>query len=169
MSGSAPADYSHIDSDNIDSIYENLIKGNEEVALSTLPKKPKSRKNPLSLDTNVTEARENLKKILSIYHSHPSRTNNDKLTAAKKSLDNAYFEAEEAFISGKIDDISNLHINQQHSAAWKTINELSGKGSKSPTTTGTSGEKRLENWLSHFESLLGHPAALPENKSLSKV
>ena len=54
---------SPLNSDNIDSIYENLIKANEEVALSTFPKKPKSRTNPISSDHSVTEARENLKKI----------------------------------------------------------------------------------------------------------
>ena len=121
------SDNSHMDSGNIDSIYENLIKANEEVVLSTLPKKPKPRKNQLSSDANVTEARNVLRKISSLYHSHPSQTNKDKLIAAKNSLDNAYLEAEVAFINRKIDDISNHHINQQHSAAWKAINELSGK------------------------------------------
>ena len=44
----------HLESDNIDSIYNNLIVANEEVALSTLPKKLKSRKNPISADMLVS-------------------------------------------------------------------------------------------------------------------
>ena len=39
----------------------------------------------------------------------------------------AYLDAEVAYVNGKIDDISDLHINRQQSAAWKTINELYGK------------------------------------------
>ena len=86
------------------------------------------------------------------------------------ALDNAYSDAEVAFINGKINELSYLHINHQHSAAWKTVNELSGKGCKPPTTLkGGCREKRLENWLSHFKNLLGKPATLPENKTLPKL
>lgn len=161
---------SHLDSDSVDSIYNNLIKANEEVALSTLPKKPKLRKYPINADANVATAREHLRDISSRYHANPSRTNKDKVAAAKTSLDTAYFDAEVAFVNGKIDEISYLHINQRHSAAWKTVNELSGKGSKPATTLkGGSREKRLENWHSHFKNLLGKPATLPENESLPRV
>ena len=92
------------------------------------------------------------------------------LETAKKSLDTAYVDAQVDFVNGKIDELNNFHINQQHSAAWKTINELSGKGSKpSPTIKGGSWEKRLENWLSHFKNLLGKPAKIHTNLSLPNV
>ena len=88
------------------------------------------------------------------------------LETAKKSLDKAYVDAQVDFVNGKIDELTNFHINQQHSAAWKTINELSGKGSKpSPTIKGGSREKRLENWLSHFKNFLGKSATIPTNIS----
>ena len=119
---------SHLGSDNIDSIYNNLIVANEEVALSTLPKKIKSRKNLISAEESVSSARENLREIASNYHSNPSRTNKVKLAACKRALDNAYSDTEVAFINGKINELSYLHINHQHSAVWKTVNELSGKG-----------------------------------------
>ena len=159
--------YSRIESDNVDSIYSNLIKANEEISILLLPKKPKSRKNPITSDMGVSQARENLKRNAFLYHSNPSIFNKDRLAAAKKSLDEAYLNAQVAFVNGKIDDITNLHINQQHSAAWKIINELSGKGSKPSTTIkGGNKEKRLQNWLSHFKNLLGKPATVPENNSL---
>ena len=143
---------------------------NKEVSQSLLPKKPKRSKNTINSEEKVSIARENLKKISLEYHSTPSISNKDKLAVAKKSLDDAYIDAQVAYINGKIDDLSNLHLNQQHSAAWNTINELSGKGSKPSTTIkGGSREKRLENWLSHFKNLLGKPATLPENTSLPKV
>ena len=159
-----------LDLNTIDSTYDNLIKANEEVALSTLPKKSKSKRKPVHSDPTVTEARNHLKNLSSIYHAQPSRVNKKKLSSAKKALDMAYLDAEVAYVNGKIDDISNLHITRQHSAAWKTVNDLSGKGSK-PTTTikGGNKQKRLENWFSHFHNLLGKPTTLPSHERLPKV
>ena len=154
----------NLDSDNIETIYNNLIKANEEVSQSILPKKPKSHKNSIKSDEKVSLAREELKKKSYLYHSNPSSSNKIMLETAKKSLDKAYLDAQVDFVNGKIDELTNFHINQQHSAAWKTINELSGKGSEpSPTIKGGSREKRLENWLSHFKNLLGKPATIPTN------
>ena len=89
------------------------------------------------------------------------------LRKSKKSKSN--FSCNKHF-NGKINELSYLHINHQHSAAWKTVNELSGKGCKPATTLkGGCREKRLENWVSHFKNLLGKPATLPENKTLPKL
>ena len=132
--------------------------------------KAKSKKKQIHLENNVVEARNHLKTISSIYHAHPSRSNKSKLSAAKQSLDLAYVDSEVAYINGKINDIANLHINRQHSAAWKTINDLSGKGSKPPTRIkGGNQQKRLDNWFSHFHNLLGKPTTLPPNDTLPNV
>jgi len=61
-------------------------------------------------DITVVEAREKLKDISTIYHSYPTRSRKAQLVTAKKALDKAYMDAETAFINGKIDDISNLHV-----------------------------------------------------------
>ena len=159
-----------LDSTNIDVIYGNLMKANEEVALSTLPKKHKSHRKPASLDSKVVDARQQLRQVTSTYHCNPSMHNKKKIEEAKKSLDLVYIEVEEAYIKGEIASISHLHINQQHSAAWKTINQLAGKGSQpQPLVKGGSREQRLANWHSHFKHILGSPASLPENVSLPKV
>ena len=71
--------------------------------------------------------------------------------------------AESLFIQGKIDSINNLHISNQHSEAWKVINEITGrKDHPSIQLKGGSPEKRRENWLNHFRSLLGNPPVLHE-------
>ena len=57
------SDGCNLDLDNMDSIYNKLIKANEEVALATLPKKAKSKKKPTLSETNVVEARNHLKDI----------------------------------------------------------------------------------------------------------
>ena len=138
--------------------------------MATLPKKLKSKKNPTHSENSVVEARNHLKNISSIYHAHPSRANKNKLLAAKTSLDLAYVDAEVDYVNGKINDISNLHISKQHSAAWKTINELSGKGSNPPTIIkGGNQQKRLENWMSHFHNLLGKPTTLPPVDTLPRI
>ena len=36
------------------------------------------------------------------------------LETAKKSLDKAYLDAQVDFVNGKIDELTNFHINQQH-------------------------------------------------------
>ena len=65
----------------------------------------KLRKNPISADEGVSSARENLREIASNYHSNPSRTNKVKLAACKRALDNAYSDAEVAFINEKINEL----------------------------------------------------------------
>ena len=146
---------SHLGSDNIDSIYNNLLYPHCQ--------KKSNHAKIRSVQTRVSHQLEKtLGKLLLI------TTNKVKLAACKCALDNAYSDAEVAFINGKINELSSLHINQ-HSAARKTVNELSGKGCKPPTPTLKVGcrEKRLENWLSHFKNL-GKLATLPEKFLSSK-
>ena len=64
-------------------------------------------------------------------------------------------DAEVAYVNG---NISNLRISKQHSAAWKTINDLSGKGSNPPTII-----KGGNN------NLLGKPTTLPSVDTLPKI
>ena len=64
-----------IDSDNIKSVYECLVKPTEEVAISTLPKK---RRAGLVLNqVTLTELMStSLKKVSEKYHKLPSQSNN---------------------------------------------------------------------------------------------
>ena len=98
-----------------------------------LPVKTKGKGNKIKDNPSVSSARESLKKVSLDYHQKPTRARKRALELANKKLDEAYIKAEADFIDGKVKDISSLHINQKHHAAWKTIGELSGKCSK-PTT-----------------------------------
>ena len=158
---------SQITSDNVDDVYDQLIKVNKEVALSVLPKKPKRSKDT---PVNISEARSNLKKTSLAYHARPTRRRKAQLDQAKKALDDAHLSAEAAFISGKIDDLSNQHANKQHHLAWKTVKELSGNNSiSSVQIKGGSSQKRLENWKTHFQNLLGKKPKLPDDFTLPHV
>ncbi|KAI8478071.1 hypothetical protein Bbelb_441920, partial [Branchiostoma belcheri] len=89
------------------------------------------------------------------------------VATAQKHLDDAYAKAEAEVIQEKIDRIAHLHVTKQHDAAWKTINELTGRKSK-PTVKlkGGSPEERKDNWLAHFKSLLGSSTRTPSAKQL---
>ena len=76
--------------------------------------------------------------------------------AAKKKLDNAYIQAEADYINGKIAEVEHLHITKQHSAAWKSISEISVKSSKSTIKLkGASSDARISNWSKNLRNLLG--------------
>ena len=110
-----------IDADNVDDVYNSLIKSTEEVALATLPKKKGRGQAKSSSSPNVVEARNNLKSISIAYHKSPTQAKKIQLIMAKKTLDDAYLDSEVNFINGKINDLSRHHISEKHHLAWKTI------------------------------------------------
>ena len=92
------------------------------------------------------------------------------MSIAKKDLDDAYLDAVVDYISGKINDLSRHHISNKHHLAWKTVKDLAGKNATSSVRIkGGSAKKRLENWSSHFQNLLGKEARLPDNYTLPSV
>ena len=161
---------SDITTENIEEVYSNLVKSTEEVAMATLPKRKKRAQSKPSHSLSVTEARNHLKSISLAIHHSPSQSLKIQLISAKKSLDDAYLNAEVDFINGKISKLSNEHISKKHHLAWKTIKELSGKNSGSSVKIkGGSAKKRLESWSSHFQNLLGKSAKVSENNTLPSV
>ena len=63
---------SEINSDNIEDVYNTLIKSTEEVALATLPKKERRTKEKPSNSSSVNEARIHLKTVSLNYHRLPT-------------------------------------------------------------------------------------------------
>ena len=100
-------------------------------------------------------------------YSCANKKSKKSLELAKKKLDESYLQAEADFIEGKIDHLSSFHISNKHHAAWKTIQDISGKGSQPSTRVkGGSATKRMSNWYNHFKNLLGMSPKTPENFSL---
>ena len=96
--------YSLCDADLAESIedtYDTLISCTEEVAKEMLPWKKKSQSYEPANSSQVSQAREKLKATSLKYHKTPTRSLKQQLSKAKKSLDNAYLEAEADFIMGK--------------------------------------------------------------------
>ena len=130
-----------------------------------LPTKKAAAKNTPSRIQIVSEARDKLKSASLIYHAKPSILKKVALITAKKNLGNAYIESEADYINGKIAEIEHLH-----SAAWKTISEISGKSSTPAIRLkGGSSASRLSNWTDHFKHLLGKEPTAPSSHSLPRT
>ena len=152
-----------------ETIYNNLIVCTEEVALSTLKKK-KVTQSPLSAHTLVKCARKAVYAAKKLNEDKPSKMALKNIGKAQKQLDEAYASADTEYIQGKINNISRQHTAHQHATAWSTINELTGRKSKpSIRLKGGSAERRKDNWLSHFTSLLGETPNTTSDQQLKKI
>lgn len=156
-------------SDDIETKYNNLIKSNEEVALTTLPKRLKKKETPLRAKDQVKNARANLLKAQRVLEQKHTKHAQKNTTKAQNALDEAYATLDVEYIQGKIDSVARLHTAKQHAASWRVINDLAGRKEKpSIRIKGGSPSKRKSNWLSHFKSLLGNPPKL-SNTPLPKI
>jgi exonuclease III len=136
----------------------------EEVATSTLPQKTKTGFKGISSHDSVKTAHSELANANQKYENSPLNRNRDIVRKARKNLQDAYDNATADFIQGKINNITHLHTSQQHSAAWRTINEITGrKDNPTATIKGGSQEKRKEEWLNHFKKLLGESPRVSAN------
>ena len=104
-----------VNDENVEDVYDTLIKSTEEIALSTLSKKEKRKKSKPSNFLSVVDARNHLKAVSSKYHRSPTKPLKIQLITAKKNLDDAYLNAEVDFINGKIDKLSKV---------WKAVGDL---------------------------------------------
>ena len=154
--------------DSLSAKYSNIIMANEEIALASLPRKPKRKAVNLSTHQEVILARDKIETLSKQLQQNPSQQLRSQVTQSKRDLEAAYTLAQAEYIEGKIADLKLLHINKQHAAAWSVINEITGRKDKpSPIIKGGSQKARMQNWTYHFKSLLGDPS--PVEDVLPKV
>ena len=86
-------------------------------------------------------------------------------------MDEAYANAETEYIQGKIDRISHQHINKQHTTAWETINDLTGRKSKPSIRVKLRSwaTEKKSSWFTHFQKLLGGAPTTAEEQELPKI
>ena len=118
---------SAVTAENIEDIYDTLVKSTEEVALGTLPKKKSRTQSKPSHSLDVIEARSRLKSVSLNYHRTPSQSLRIQLAEAKKKLDDAYFNAEVDFINGKINRLTDEHISKKTISPGKTSRRFAAK------------------------------------------
>ena len=95
---------SNVTPENIEDVYDTLVKSTEEVALATLHKKKSRTQSKPSHSLGVIEARSRLTSVSLSYHHTQSQSLKIKLIEAKKKLGDAYLNAEVDFINEKITD-----------------------------------------------------------------
>ena len=98
--------------DDVETIYNNITKCTEEVALKTLPKKRKRKSVTLSAHALVKEARKTVSAARNQHQNQPSETSLRNVNKAQRKLDEAYANAEAEFIQGKIDRVSRQHLSK---------------------------------------------------------
>ena len=103
---------SEVTAENIEEIYDTLVKSTDEVALATLPKNKSRTQFKPSYSLSVIEARSRLKSVSLSYHRTLSQSLKIQLIEAKKKLGDAYLNAEVDFINGKISRLTDEHISK---------------------------------------------------------
>ena len=63
----------------------------------------------------------------------------------------------------KVEVVESANRNSQHGAAWKLINDISGRNSSQTSTLkANSPEERVQLWHTHFSNLLGNPPVISD-------
>ena len=143
--------------------YQLITSCVEEVALNSFPRRKKnlSTQRSLSALESITQAREEFHMQNNNFLLSPTEIAKAKVDKARNNLQTAYDTATSELPQENIDNISSLHASKQHSAAWKTINEITGRKDKPSTfVKGGSAEMHKEDWLRHFNKLLEKPSKL---------
>ena len=74
---------SEVTAENIEDVYDTLVKSTEEVVLATLPKKKSRTQSKPSHSLGVSAARSRLKSVTLNYHLTPSQSLRIQLAEAK--------------------------------------------------------------------------------------
>ena len=127
----------------------------KSVIFSHLGERPKGKRTYLSDNIIINKARIEVHQSSKTYESKRSKENRLALKECKKVLKDAYEELEEKELSGRIQNISNAHANQQHAQAWKLINDITGrKSTPAGKLNAKNQEERKKLWFDHFSKLL---------------
>ena len=84
---------------------------------------------------------------------------------ALSDLKEAYKLEQTKYLERQIDYITNAFNNQKAAAAWKVVNEISGKKScNSSKLKASSQEERVQLWQKYFRNLLGNQPKITDNE-----
>ena len=114
---------------NADTTYSNFETAIKETAFDTIPLKPKVKKHTPWENREICEKREQLHKAANVKQSNPSPENTAYYENALSDLKEAYKLEQTKYLERQIDYITNAVDNQKAAAAWKVVNEISGKKS----------------------------------------
>ena len=120
---------------------------------------PKRKRQSQNLDPRVVKAREEVEEA---YKKYSEAKDNEILLAeykAKKEvLYGAYAQIQQEELTKKVEEVEEANASSNHGAAWKLINDITGKSStQSSKLKASSSEERVKLWHKYFKNLLGNP------------
>ena len=134
-------------SNTANTIYQNIMKANNEAAQNCIPIKRKSQKRIPWETAEVEEKRQKIKN---------TPINSPIFETTRKELKECYEKEQQAYIKKKVDIIKTASINKRSRIAWETVNEISGRKTSNPSKIrAKDNSERLEKWKDHFSNLLG--------------
>ncbi|XP_035664112.1 uncharacterized protein LOC118407702 [Branchiostoma floridae] len=144
--------------------YDKFISANASAAEECLRKVPKQKKRIKCLDPRVSAVREEVEKAYQAYLAGNKKEElREKYKEKKQELYGTYAVIDEEELTSKIEEVEKAHKNSQHGAAWKLINDISGRNSaQSSKLKANSPEERVSLWYTHFSKLLGSPPVISE-------
>ncbi|XP_072016329.1 uncharacterized protein [Amphiura filiformis] len=134
---------------------------NKETAAKLLPRvQKKTNQNALCYDVRVEKARHHLKEAHVIEND---KTSCYAFEQSKRTLDDAYEEANSDYLEKKLNDFEEANLSYKHRMPWDLVNEISGrKKSRNGRLKGDAKEDRIQSWFNHFQELLGEPPVVTD-------
>ena len=146
------------DSSDITTQYERLTTAIAEANEKLLPRRKKQSTDDPSTDHRVVDARKELMKSKTLYHTQPSEDHRYSVKLQKDILENAYKVVEEENLTNKIRKVEQAADRCKNKESWDLINNITGrKKSSCGLIKGGSAKDRMAKWKDHFENLLGQP------------
>ena len=151
--------------------YESFITANQETAKELLPTVQKEKKRAHSRNPKVIEQREAMKQAYEDYQENTTSINKQKLEEAKQNLANMYTSVAEEDLATQIKQVEEAEHQHKYSKSWELINEITGRRSSAKgQLKGDTQQDRIQNWLTHFQSLLGTPPDVEnENEEIPQI
>ena len=138
--------------------YEHL-QANKEAAKELIPLWKKTKKNCVSDDARVQDARKDVQRIFAIYQNQSNSDSQENLQKAKAKLQDAYDAVTEDELAEMIPNVELADGNRRCGESWRLINFIKSPAGKSPkicVLKGISREDRLSKWQQYFSQQLGN-------------
>ena len=143
--------------------YAKFIEATSTANKAVLPTKPRHKRDDITSDQRVQEARNDLFLAKDVYHLNPTVQHREAVAEHKAQLTSCYEIVEEEILTAKIKRVEDAADRCKNKESWRLVKDITGKNKPNGgLIDGGSGEERLKNWKDHFSKLLGQPPRVPD-------
>ena len=139
--------------------YSCFVQANRETAEKLLTQAPKCKREAQNLEPRVVKARAEVEEAYKKYsEAKDDESLHAEYKAKKEVLYGAYAQIQQEELTRKVKEVEEANASSNHGAAWKLINDITGKSStQSSKLKASSSEERVKLWHKYFKNLLGNP------------